>query len=388
MNVFFFYLNQKLDMFVLSASTILIIISTIKTICFNQCKLTICLIGSSLFIFCLFAVVTGSTDGIGKEYAKELAKRGINIVLISRTESRLIQTASEIGKFLVIIELLVWLVLVILMSDRGRSIHYFTLICIMGFFVIIIDFEWSIRMMSHVVADAIFWFFFCLLVCCANNQQQASRKWLHTWRVLWIMLKTIYFDFLTEQIVYLNTVINGWLGGTECWFYFVMFFFVVILLLLSPLLDGTKEIIRFTLTLKPSIMAYYLCFMLHLVYVESFHCQICGSACIRLLAQLLSSIFQWSWSCIYHWHENENYSVMQKEHNRYLLNKLFFFFIISIEALYPVKTKWIVADFSQGEKVYDHIEKQLAGIPVGILGECVKWNSLTFPFELRKVFRP
>lgn len=158
--VFFFYLNQKLDMFVLSASTILIIISTIKTICFNQCKLTICLIGSSLFIFCLFAVVTGSTDGIGKEYAKELAKRGINIVLISRTESRLIQTASEIGKFLVIIELLVWLVLVILMSDRGRSIHYFTLICIMGFFVIIIDFEWSIRMMSHVVADAIFWFFF------------------------------------------------------------------------------------------------------------------------------------------------------------------------------------------------------------------------------------
>lgn len=42
--------------------------------------------------------MTGSTDGIGKEYAKELAKRGINIVLISRTESKLIEVAREIGK--------------------------------------------------------------------------------------------------------------------------------------------------------------------------------------------------------------------------------------------------------------------------------------------------
>lgn len=44
------------------------------------------------------SVITGSTDGIGKEYAKELAKRGINIVLISRTESKLVDVANEIGK--------------------------------------------------------------------------------------------------------------------------------------------------------------------------------------------------------------------------------------------------------------------------------------------------
>lgn len=42
-------------------------------------------------------MITGATDGIGKEYAKELAKRGINVVLISRSESRLIETANEIG---------------------------------------------------------------------------------------------------------------------------------------------------------------------------------------------------------------------------------------------------------------------------------------------------
>lgn len=42
--------------------------------------------------------MTGCTDGIGKEYAKQLAKRGINIVLISRTESKLIEVASEIGE--------------------------------------------------------------------------------------------------------------------------------------------------------------------------------------------------------------------------------------------------------------------------------------------------
>lgn len=46
----------------------------------------------------LYLVVTGSTDGIGKEYAKQLAQRGINIVLIARNESKLIQTSREIGK--------------------------------------------------------------------------------------------------------------------------------------------------------------------------------------------------------------------------------------------------------------------------------------------------
>uniref|UniRef100_A0A336LCA5 CSON008628 protein n=1 Tax=Culicoides sonorensis TaxID=179676 RepID=A0A336LCA5_CULSO len=43
-----------------------------------------------------WAVVTGSTDGIGREYAFELAHQGINIVLISRTESKLVQVANEI----------------------------------------------------------------------------------------------------------------------------------------------------------------------------------------------------------------------------------------------------------------------------------------------------
>lgn len=44
-------------------------------------------------------MVTGSTDGIGKEYAKQLAKRGINIVLIARNESKLIDVSKEIGIF-------------------------------------------------------------------------------------------------------------------------------------------------------------------------------------------------------------------------------------------------------------------------------------------------
>ncbi|XP_060561787.1 very-long-chain 3-oxoacyl-CoA reductase-like isoform X2 [Ruditapes philippinarum] len=43
-----------------------------------------------------WAVVTGATDGIGKEYAIQLASYGINIVLISRTQSKLEQVAAEI----------------------------------------------------------------------------------------------------------------------------------------------------------------------------------------------------------------------------------------------------------------------------------------------------
>ncbi|XP_038660717.1 testosterone 17-beta-dehydrogenase 3 isoform X2 [Scyliorhinus canicula] len=45
-----------------------------------------------------WAVITGATDGIGKAYAHEFAKRGLNIVLISRTKEKLIKVANEIGQ--------------------------------------------------------------------------------------------------------------------------------------------------------------------------------------------------------------------------------------------------------------------------------------------------
>lgn len=45
-----------------------------------------------------WAAVTGASDGIGKEYAKELARQNINVVLIARTEEKLQAVAKEIGK--------------------------------------------------------------------------------------------------------------------------------------------------------------------------------------------------------------------------------------------------------------------------------------------------
>lgn len=43
------------------------------------------------------AVVTGATDGIGKAYAFELARKGLHVVLVSRTLSKLQEVAKEIG---------------------------------------------------------------------------------------------------------------------------------------------------------------------------------------------------------------------------------------------------------------------------------------------------
>ena len=43
-----------------------------------------------------WAVVTGCTDGIGKAYAESLAKRGLNVVLISRTLEKLQEQAKSI----------------------------------------------------------------------------------------------------------------------------------------------------------------------------------------------------------------------------------------------------------------------------------------------------
>jgi len=44
-----------------------------------------------------WAVITGATDGIGKAYACELAKQGMNVFLLSRTQSKLDEVAAEIG---------------------------------------------------------------------------------------------------------------------------------------------------------------------------------------------------------------------------------------------------------------------------------------------------
>jgi 17beta-estradiol 17-dehydrogenase / very-long-chain 3-oxoacyl-CoA reductase len=44
-----------------------------------------------------WAAITGSTDGIGKQYALELAERGFNLLLISRTKSKLESVKQEIA---------------------------------------------------------------------------------------------------------------------------------------------------------------------------------------------------------------------------------------------------------------------------------------------------
>ncbi|EDW90215.1 inactive hydroxysteroid dehydrogenase-like protein 1 [Drosophila yakuba] len=45
-----------------------------------------------------WAAVTGASDGIGKEYAKELARQNINVVLIARSEEKLQAVAKEIAE--------------------------------------------------------------------------------------------------------------------------------------------------------------------------------------------------------------------------------------------------------------------------------------------------
>ena len=43
-------------------------------------------------------MVTGATDGIGKAYATQVARRGMNVVLISRSSQKLEAVAQEIGQ--------------------------------------------------------------------------------------------------------------------------------------------------------------------------------------------------------------------------------------------------------------------------------------------------
>lgn len=45
-----------------------------------------------------WAIITGATDGIGKGFSIELAKLNFNLILVSRTQSKLDQVAEEIKK--------------------------------------------------------------------------------------------------------------------------------------------------------------------------------------------------------------------------------------------------------------------------------------------------
>lgn len=52
--------------------------------------------GKNLKAYGKWAVVTGATDGIGKAYAFDMAKAGLNVLLISRTQSKLDDVKQEL----------------------------------------------------------------------------------------------------------------------------------------------------------------------------------------------------------------------------------------------------------------------------------------------------
>ena len=54
-----------------------------------------------------WAVVTGATSGIGEAYAHYLADKGINILLISRSENKLKNVATSLEKYNVEVEYIV-----------------------------------------------------------------------------------------------------------------------------------------------------------------------------------------------------------------------------------------------------------------------------------------
>lgn len=50
-----------------------------------------------------WALITGATSGIGPEWARQLAAKKYNIILVARRESALDEIAQELGEFIKLI---------------------------------------------------------------------------------------------------------------------------------------------------------------------------------------------------------------------------------------------------------------------------------------------
>lgn len=47
-----------------------------------------------------WVVITGATDGIGLEYAREFARRGHSLILVGRSEAKLAKVKTELSRLL------------------------------------------------------------------------------------------------------------------------------------------------------------------------------------------------------------------------------------------------------------------------------------------------
>ena len=89
-------LNKNYDLtLILSVTGAIVLFNSMLKIAVSVYK-TFFRPGKKLVKLGKWAIITGATDGIGKAYALELAHKGMSIVLISRTETKLQYVKNEI----------------------------------------------------------------------------------------------------------------------------------------------------------------------------------------------------------------------------------------------------------------------------------------------------
>uniref|UniRef100_A0A1A9ZCY9 Uncharacterized protein n=1 Tax=Glossina pallidipes TaxID=7398 RepID=A0A1A9ZCY9_GLOPL len=294
-------------------------------------------------------VITGGSDGIGKGYAKELAKRGLNVVIISHMREELIATAKEIENL------------------YKTEVKW-----------IVADFSKGKEVYEHIkeeLLDIPIGILVNNVGYAASPDKFYNRSEDFLWNIINInvgavtLMSRIVIPQMKKQGkgAIVNIASGLALQPTPLWAVYAATKSYVRSLSLAM----ERELFEYNVTVQCVIPSFVLTKLIQFSELLSRGFFSSMWALYEILSSVINLVGLLAATCFLYDNFKSLFSILKAVLEPYfrphLPHSLPDRFGKWAENLYKTEVKWIVADFSKGKEVYEHIKKELLDIPIGIL---------------------